>query len=174
MYSYNQLKHALDVVQDELIEHYFFDYKLSKIDVIWIPYSSAYGFQNFYNEGEIIIPCMSMSKFVELFCNPYVSLKDILRHEYAHAFAFTHKRLIKSKEFRNSFGTFHDDLKTKWIYDSNLFISEYAATNAMEDFAETFMYFLEYSGQLPKKFNHPAVKAKWNYIKHLSNKMKSI
>lgn len=41
----------------------------------------------------------------------------------------------------------------------------------MEDFAETFMYYLEYSGVLPNKFNYPTIKKKWKFIKSLSNEM---
>jgi hypothetical protein len=168
MYSFNQLKTALDIVQDELIQHNFWDIKLSKIVVSWAPYSNAYGFQKYYTSGEIIIPAFSKSKFSELFNAPYVSLKDILRHEYAHAFAYTHRKLIRSKEFRLAFGTFHDDVNTSWIYDPKFFISEYASTNPMEDFAETFMYYLEYSGKLPRKFNYPIIKQKWKFIANLS------
>jgi hypothetical protein len=43
----------------------------------------------------------------------------------------------------------------------------------MEDFAETFMYYLEYSGRLPKKFNYPEIKKKWEFVKLLSTKLKS-
>jgi hypothetical protein len=172
MYSFNQLKYALNIVQDELIEHHFFDIKLSKIDVIWVPYSSAYGFQKYYSTGEIVIPCLSKAKFIELFSSPYVSLKDILRHEYAHAFAFTHKKLLKAKEFKIAFGADHDNTNYIHEFTDELFISEYAATNAMEDFAETFMYYLEYGGKLPKKYKSATIKNKWHFIKQLSAKMK--
>ena len=172
MYSFNQLKTALDVVQDELIQHHFYDHKLSKISVNWIPYSAAYGFQSYFSTGEISIPAISKSKFKELFTGQYVSLKDILRHEYAHAFAFTHRRLMKSKKFRLAFGALHDDIKAHWTFDPIFFVSEYAAQNAMEDFAETFMYYLEYSGKLPKKFAHPAIRKKWYFIKFLSDSLR--
>ncbi|MBU3677644.1 MAG: hypothetical protein FGM54_10775 [Chitinophagaceae bacterium] len=172
MYSFNQLKYALNIVQDELIEHHFYDEALSKIDVIWIPYHTCYGFQNYHDKGEIIIPGISRSKFIELFSVSYVSLKDILRHEFAHAFAFTHQKLIKNKLFKEAYGTFHDDDETAWEFDERFFVSEYAATSAMEDFAETFMYFLEYNGKLPKKFNKPFIKRKWQFIQWLSKSMK--
>lgn len=173
MYSFNQLKNALDIVQDELIEHHFWDAKLSKINVIWIPYKEAYGYQEYYKNGNIVIPAFSKSKLSELFLGSYVSLKDILRHEYAHAFAYTHRKLISSRQFKLAFGTFHDDLDTSWVYDPKYFISEYASTNPMEDFAETFMIYLEYSGKLPTKFNFPVIKQKWKFIKNLSIYLKS-
>ncbi len=172
MYSFNQVKTAVDIVQDELIQHHFWDIKLSKIVVLWVPYSSVYGFQKYYTSGEIIIPAFSKSKFQELYIGQYVSLKDILRHEYAHAFAFTHKKLMKSKEFKSAFGTYHDDIETSWEYDPEFFISEYASTMAMEDFAETFMYYLEYSGILPRRFNFPVIKMKWEFIRQLSMNLK--
>jgi hypothetical protein len=172
MYTYNQLKFALDIVQDELIEHNFFDEAMSKIDVIWILYHEYYGFQNYHEGGEIIIPAFSKSKFIEMFSVSYVSLKDILRHEFAHAFAYTHPELIQSKLFKKSFGTTHDDYETSWEYDKRFFVTSYAATSAMEDFAETWMYYLEYNGQLPKRFNYEIIKMKWQYIEWLSKKMK--
>jgi hypothetical protein len=172
MYSFNQLKSALDTVQDELIEHHFYDIRLSKIDVIWIPYHTCYGFQKYHKGGEIIIPGISKSKFIELFSVSYVSLKDILRHEYAHAFAYTPQSLIRSKLFKQYYGTHHDDYNTSWEYDHRFFVSEYAATSAMEDFAETFMYFLEYNGRLPKRFNYPVIKEKWRFIEWMRERMK--
>jgi hypothetical protein len=174
MYTFNQLNHALDTVQDELIEHGFWDRKLSRIEVLWVPYGTAYGFQNYFTQGEIVIPGISLAKAKEWFKYPYVSLKDILRHEYGHAFAYTHKKLMRTDAFRAAFGTHHDDLETSWEYDPERFISEYAATNAMEDFAETFMYYLEYSGQLPSRHNHRAIRKKWGYVKSLSRLMKGM
>ncbi len=174
MYSYNQLCSALDTVQDELIQHDFWDTKLSKIDVYWDIYSSAYGFQNFYddkkygNKGSITIPAFSRSKFQELFGSQYVSLKDILRHEYGHAFAYCNKKLISTIEFKNAFGGIHNNVEL-FEYNPNHFVSKYAALNTMEDFAETFMYYLEYSGILATKFNHPIIARKWKFISHLSN-----
>jgi hypothetical protein len=173
MYSFNQLATALDIVQDELIEHHLWDNQLSKIPVYWIPYSSAYGFQEYYKKGEIKIPAFSRSKFVELFGGQYTSLKDILRHEYAHAFAYTHKGLMRLKEFKVAFGAIHNDVSYNNKFEPEKYVSKYASTNSMEDFAETFMYYLEYSGRLPKKFNYPEIKKKWEFVKLLSTKLKS-
>lgn len=44
MFTFGQLKAALDIVQEELIQHHFYDEALSNIDVIWIPYHHNYGF----------------------------------------------------------------------------------------------------------------------------------
>lgn len=173
MYSYNQLCSALNTVQDELIQHHFWDKKLSKIDVNWILYSTHYGFQNYYNDkihgtkGCITIPAFSRSKFQELFGSNYVSLKDILRHEYGHAFAYCNKKLLSNEEFKNAFGGIHNNL-SRFEYDPKYFVSQYAALNTMEDFAETFMLYLEYSGILPNRFNFPAIADKWEFIYKLS------
>jgi hypothetical protein len=174
MYSYNQLCSALDTVQDELIQHNFWDAKLSNINVYWDIYSSAYGFQNFYDDkkygskGSITIPTFSRSKFQELYTSDYVSLKDILRHEYGHAFAYCNKKLLSTVEFKNAFGGIHNSLN-RFEYDPKYFVSKYAALNTMEDFAETFMLYLEYSGILPNRYNFPAIANKWEFITKLSN-----
>ena len=169
MFTFKQLESAVDIVQDELIQHYFWDEKLSTIDVIWVPYGSSYGWQHYLGSGDIKIPAFSRSKLVEmLFGGGYFSLKDILRHEYAHAFAHTHRGLIRSSLFKSVYGSHHDDEKITWEYNSLYFVSEYAATNTSEDFAETFRYYLNYSGVLPLKFKTPIIKAKWNFIKELS------
>ena len=165
MYTFSQLKSALDIVQDELIQHHFYDHRLAKINVIWVAgYGNEYAHQKYRTSGDIVIYSLSRSKLTEWFGAPYVSLKDILRHEYSHAFAHTHPLLLKSQDFKKAFWTRHDDYETSWIYEPELFVSEYAASNAMEDFAETFMYFLEYSGKLPLKWKYPAIQAKWNFI----------
>jgi hypothetical protein len=173
MYSFGQLKSALDSVQDELIQHHFYDHRLAKINVIWVAgYGIEYGHQQYRASGDIVIYSLSKSKLRELFGGPYVSLKDILRHEYAHAFAHTHRKLMKTAAFKKAFWTHHDDYDTSWIFDPTLFVSAYAASSAMEDFAETFMYYLEYSGILPLKFKHPAIQTKWKFISMLSKQQK--
>ena len=50
--------------------------------------------------------------------------------------------LIRSRRFREAFGTHHDD-EDEFEFDSLVHVSEYAARNACEDFAETFMICLK-------------------------------
>ena len=79
------------------------------------------------------------------------SLADVIRHEYGHAVAHTHGRLVRSSRFREAFGASHDSLH-EFEYDEELHVTPYAATSAAEDFAETFMFYLRHGGRLPAGF----------------------
>jgi hypothetical protein len=46
-------------------------------------------------------------------------------------------------------------------------VSEYAATSLSEDFAETFMLYLKYDGELPERFNTWRIRRKWTFIKDM-------
>ena len=50
------------------------------------------------------------------------------------------------------------------------YVSDYAKTMPMEDFAETFMVYLKYKGKIPKSFTHKKLIAKWSFIKRVIKK----
>jgi hypothetical protein len=56
--------------------------------------------------------------------------------------------------------------KVKFFYGYllNQFITDYATTNASEDFAETFMFFLKYRRSLERFANRPAVYKKLKMV----------
>lgn len=173
MITLKKLNSVLSAVQDELIDLGFWDNKLYKIDIYLVPmhwrssYWNAYGWQEYYAGGEICIPKLTWLKIAKLFLNSPSSLRDVLRHEYAHAFAYTHQDLINSKKFSAAFWGNHDS-NTEWVYDKQLFVSEYAATNQMEDFAETFMYYVKRKGKILKRLNSEALKTKWEFLDELA------
>lgn len=76
-----------------------------------------------------------------------VTLRDVLRHEYAHALAWRRPSFVRGRWFRETFGAGYDDA---WdedpAYDAQAFVSAYATTAAKEDFAETFAVVLRESG----------------------------
>ena len=80
----------------------------------------------------------------------HISLRSVLRHEFGHAL-FDYLRLDRDPAFCRRFG--HGDL-----------ITAYAGTNAEEDFAETFMRWMTWSGRLHRTQPSRSLRAKWRYV----------
>lgn len=75
---------------------------------------------------------------------PGGTLVDVIRHEFAHAWAWRDRPFFRGRWFRDAFGaTYHSD---PWAdsddFDRADYVSEYATKQAKEDFAETFMVYL--------------------------------
>ncbi|MBL0062055.1 MAG: putative zinc-binding metallopeptidase [bacterium] len=70
-------------------------------------------------------------------------MRDVLRHEYGHAFAYWYPGLVRrSREFTEIFGNRYDsDIKSE--YDPDEHLTPYAAKRPAEDFAESFMAFVK-------------------------------
>ena len=124
-----RLNRALSTVITELTHFGFYDDKLSKIDVYLVPFGFAYGWQNYGSSGDICIPAISTSRLSQLFGYPVLGLCSILRHEFAHAIADTHRGLFHSKVFTNAFSDDHDSKKEKenplYYYISDYAMHEY-------------------------------------------------
>ena len=133
-------------------------------------FNSPYGFFDpSSRSGAINIPSISLSTLGDLLAaRAYVSLRDVLRHEYAHALEHHHRGLIHSSRFEDAFGSAHDD-EMDVDFDPASHVSRYAATCVgQEDFAETFMMFLKYGGVLPDRFSRRDIRRKWRFIATLS------
>jgi hypothetical protein len=101
------------------------------------------------------------------------SLRDVVRHEYGYALAHYYPSLIlRSSRFSATFGGRYFGHRTAHG-NSRDFVSTYAATCPAEDFAETFMLFLRYSGRLPVHFGSSAIKRKWQLIADLAGVVES-
>ncbi|NMB74748.1 MAG: hypothetical protein GYA21_06415 [Myxococcales bacterium] len=162
----SRLNRAVSRVQDELIRHGFWDDTLSDVDVYLVPLGTALGWQLNDGSGEIRIPLASLSRLGEVFRGCYTPLADVLRHEYGHAIADTHRGLFRARRFSSAFGaTYQND--TEWEFDPECHVSEYAAKSACEDFAEVFMLFLRHRGRLPQKFDTPTIRDKWKFVREL-------
>ncbi len=150
--SYKQTNDALFSVQRELysLGLWYIDSPLTKVQVNWralppIRMHDALGFFMHgeskldkvfgYYSGQMYIPAFVLS---HLFWQTRGSLRDVIRHEYAHAFAHHHPKLIeKSKEFKSVFGgSYYSEVPSDMEHAA--YVSDYAKTLPMEDFAETF------------------------------------
>jgi hypothetical protein len=167
----DRLDSALSSVIDELNFWNFWTQKLSGIDVYLAPIGVAYGWQLYRGDGSINIPAVSLCKLTEFFIGEYASLRDILRHEYEHALAHCYPGLFHSKVFSKVFGSPHSSDQS-FYYDPEIFVTNYAAKNAAEDFCETFMLYLKLKGKLPSRLCSPVIKCKWQFIKYLSSALK--
>lgn len=156
----------------ELERHGFWDDDLAAVAVELTWLGSAYGWQYYGSTGEIKIPRVSVARIQDrLNETSYVSLADVLRHEYGHALADTHRGLFRSRRFSDAFGAPHDGVGGR-AYDSLCFVSEWAATDAAEDYAETFALWLRHGGRLPSRLDTPAIREKWRFVRDLGRRMR--
>ena len=166
-----RLNRALGRVNKELHAQGLWNAKLQEIDVYLVPFGFAYGWQWYGSTGDIGIPALSLAKLRDWIKGSYVSLADILRHEYAHAIAHTHRGLIRSRRFTRAFMASHENLQP-FVYNPELHVSPYAATCAAEDFAEVFMLYLRHGTRLPACLESPVIRRKWNFVKALCGAIK--
>lgn len=136
-------------------------------------FNAPYGF--FSGEdaaGAINIPSLSLSVLGDLLLGrPYVSLRDVLRHEYAHALEHHHGEFIHCDRFEDAFGVAHDE-HAEAGFDPAHYVSPYAASCVgQEDYAETFMLYLKHSGVLPQRFHTRTIRRKWRFIGELARRI---
>lgn len=114
-----------------------------------------------YERGNIYIPSFVLDT---VFWNSCYALRDVIRHEYAHAFAHYYRRLIlRSAEFKKVFGGAYLSYGSSEMEDGS-YLTSYAKSMPMEDFAETFMIFVRRKGVLPKKITNRKLILKWKFI----------
>ena len=161
-----RLNRAVARVISELDQHGLWDTALQKVEVYLVPAGFAYGWCWSGSDGYIAIPAVSGARLCEYFRTSYTSLADVLRHEYGHALADTHRGLIGSAQFRDAFGAPYDSDKRS-AYDPLEHVSECAASKPSEDFAESFIFYLKHRGRLPRRYRVPTIKAKWRFVRQL-------
>jgi hypothetical protein len=167
-----RLKRARRTVVAELFAHGLWNRKLQKIPVKLVYFSSYYGWQEYGSTGEICIPAVSLCRLREWYYSTYVSLCDVVRHEYGHALAFCFPRLIRNKSFRTAFGAPHDSNRTS-SYTMGVHLTEYAASSPAEDFAETFMFYLRDGGRLRQCYQTAPIRRKWKFIQRVCHELKA-
>lgn len=162
-----RLNRVLAEVRGELERHGFFDHKLRRIEVRLAWFGLAFGWCYYGTSGDIRIPAVSFGRLWYVTGEQsYKSLPDVLRHEYGHALAHTHRGLVCSVPFKRAFGG-HHDADIRHDYDPQRHVTEYAALSPSEDFAETFMLYLRHDGELPERFDTWRIRRKWRFIRDL-------
>ena len=165
--SQARLDSANYAVTCELETHGFYDHHVEAVDTCLVPFGFAYGWQWYGSTGDISIPRVSLSRLAHIWTGGYTSLRDVLRHEFAHAIADTHRGLFRSSVFSDAFDAGHH-WNFEWEYEPEHHVSEYAATAPAEDFAETVMVYLRHGGRLPARHDTAPIKRKWRFIRRLS------
>jgi hypothetical protein len=161
------LQSANDIVLAELETLGFWDESLDAIEVFLVPLGVALGWQRYGGDQSICIPAVSFGRLLTLFGWEPSDLTDVVRHEYGHAVADTHRGLFRSRRFSSVFGGSHESERGT-NYDPEQHVTTYAATKPSEDFAELFCLYLRHKGQLPRCYNKSRIRAKWQFIRDLS------
>ena len=179
------LNRALDDVRDELCKLNLLTKRLDKVDVCLTPFYPwmVYGYymegsnalMSFlgWKAGNIYIPSMRLPSLLALFgYREYFSLRHLLRHEYGHALAHKHPGLVKrSRDFTETFGGRYDRKRRVDDYSPFMHVSEYAATQPGEDFAETFALYVRSKGNIFGCLHRAGVFMKLLFINNLTEKL---
>lgn len=169
-----RLRRAVSTVRRELAELGFWDQAVAEIDVHLVSVGTAYGWQWHGGGvgGDIEIPKYSASRLIDRLGlgNGYLPLTMVIRHEYGHAVADTHRRLVETKRFERAYwAPYNDDTVAK--FDPEIYVTPYAASNCQEDFAEVFALYLKHRGGLPAKYDTPAIRAKWEFVRGMGTRI---
>jgi hypothetical protein len=161
-----RLNRALaSVIRD--FEHFgIWNGRLYGVDVFLVPVGFAYGWKRNGAGGHIHIPAVSISRLSwKLFrMGEHWGLRDVLRHEYAHAVADLYPRLSRSRDFLSAFSGSYDRGRPVEEYHPGTHVTAYASTQPSEDFAEVFMYFIKQRGRMPRAFDTPGIRRKWRFV----------
>lgn len=163
-----RLNKEKDIVLRELHKLSLCDEKLEDVDVYLVPLAPEDALGYCEEDDGIHMPMVNIGRLKTLLGGSQVSFRDVLRHEYGHAFANTHRGLIRSKAFTETFGQPYTRWDIEQKYDPEVHVSEYAATKSAEDFAETFMYYVKHKGVIPKRWSGLPIHSKWLYIADLA------
>lgn len=162
---------AAQVVQSELSAHGLWG-RVRRAEIYWcalpqLPFDAlgffvhaAHPLARFfgYAPGHIYVPAFS-------FWNR--SVRDVLRHEYAHAIAHYYPTAIqRSVTFRAVFGGIYWSEVPRPRLRRTDCVSRYAMSCPMEDFAETLMLFLRRKGRLLEGMSE-ALSRKWAFVTKL-------
>ena len=165
--TFDQLEKANWQVTGEMERLGLWHHRLDTVDVWHVPASFVcYGW--FREKGDIYIAAITGAQLADLLLGYHTRIADVLRHEWAHALADRRPSLVRSRQFRETFGGRYQSTKLVGRYDPTEHLTPYAATSPCEDFAETFHFYLRHKGRLPVRLrDKPAIARKWRFIASL-------
>jgi hypothetical protein len=110
------------------------------------------------------------------------SLRDVLRHEFGHALAYYYPGPVRrSRAFVAAFGAGYDMVWIDPPEDPADFVTDYAMTSPMEDFAEAFMVWLRNPAnpisslprfrQNSRRRPSPSLRAKLRFVRDLCHRL---
>ena len=125
------LSRAVGRVTTELDQHGLWDEALESVDVYQIPIGDAYGYQAYGGSKDILIPAVSWCRLMDWLGNRYTSLADVLRHEYGHALADTHRGFFRSRRTLSMDPTSARQVEERIVMSSDSRFVRVTATSAM-------------------------------------------
>jgi hypothetical protein len=161
-----RLDKAARRVRSEMGAHGLWTEPVAGVQILLIDTGESYAEYEWVGTGDsgvIVVRAIATARRVEARQGTFTPLVDILCHEYAHALANIYKGLIRSRQFTMAFGASYDNHE-RFAYSPETHMTEYAATNASEDFAETFMRFLKHGGELPAAYDTEFIRRKWRFV----------
>jgi hypothetical protein len=149
--------------------------QLARVRVVstWLQFDARVGlYRPDDHGGTIVVPAVSLGRIAEYRARaPWTSVRDVLRHEYAHALADHHAGLVRGTRFERVFGGAHDDERSAGAFDPAAHVSAYAATLPSEDFAETVMLFLRVRGRIERFRPRAALHARLRFVASCASRL---
>ena len=163
----DKLDRALARVRRELEQHGFWRPRLAEVSTRLIWLAPAHGYYFGRKAGTIVIPAISACRAWEIINGQYQGFCNVVRHEHGHAICRTYPALFRTRQFASAFGSRLPSGQA-YEYDPTIHVSAYAATNSEEWFCETFMYYLQFAGRLPKPWRGTPIRVQWNFIREMA------
>lgn len=160
--TYQDVCRANDQTIAEMVKLGLWRESLEDVNVYWVPASwSYYG----WYLGHIYIPALAGAQMTDLLAGNHTTLRDILRHEWAHALAEHAPNFIETPLFKRIFGNHYEHPSPVRDYDAAHHVTRYATTLTCEDFVEVFHHYLRHKGRLPIRLaGKPSIVKKWHFI----------
>jgi len=149
-----RLNSALDDVRRELDSLDLWTERVAGVEVYLVPAGFAYGWKWDGRHGSIDIPALSTSRLAErLFgTGHYISLRQVIRHEYGHAIADLYRKLTRNAGFGRAFGGSYDNHRIAH------------GDHPCEIYADTFADFLRREGSRPAGLKCPVARQQWRFV----------
>jgi hypothetical protein len=132
-------------------------------------------FWNFgFKKGTIYLPRFSFRMWAMRAQGKRVTMRDVIRHEMAHALAYRSKNLIRGwRRFEQAFGE-HHDYEGPIDQSRKDCVTDYATTEPAEDFAESVMVYLRYKGDLKRWKKREGLHEKMKLIAAIPRRIRSL